>query len=190
VYIARRTEIDSTATPIPATNDTTYNFQLNLTKSGSPDRVVPLGGNSLVVANFEYRLRDPFFLPDLLQYTFFIDGGDAWTRSPTQSGLRLKWTPGLGVRVISPVGPVQVNVAYNPYPRGSGSLFYNPDVNTLACATPFNTLTYTRGPSTLRGDHNLLVPDTQDPCPATFAPPKRDRFLQKLTFTFSIGPTF
>ena len=63
-------------------------------------------------------------------------------------------------------------------------------MNTLACATPLNTLTYTRGPSTLRGDRNLLVPDTQDPCPAMFEPPKRDNFLRKLTFTFSIGPTF
>jgi hypothetical protein len=129
-------------------------------------------------------VRDPFLLPELLQYTFFVDGGDVWTRGSTRH--ILKWTPGFGVRALTPVGPVQVNVAYNQYQRDAGQIFYNPNVTTLACATPGNTLTYTRGTTT----SGQLVSTSDAICPGTFVPPVRSFWYQKLTFTFSIGPTF
>jgi outer membrane protein assembly factor BamA len=185
VYIARAAAVDSTLLGMVGA-DSILRFEVSAHPDTlqPPDRSVPLGGNSLVVANIEYRLRDPFFLPNLLQYTLFLDGGDVWTRGERVGSL--KWTPGLGIRALTPVGPVQVNVGYNAYEREPGSIYYNPNVNTLACATPGNILTYRRGP----GTGGLLLAETDLRCPGTFEPPKRRRFFQKLTFTFSIGPDF
>jgi outer membrane protein insertion porin family len=187
VYIARRGAVDSSIVAL-AGPDTVYRFFVSMDPDtiASPDRAVPLGGNSLLVTNLEYRVRDPFFFPDLLQYTFFVDGGDVWTRSPTRR-VDMKWTPGFGVRALTPVGPVQVNIGWNGYRRDAAPIYYNPDVTTLACASPGpeNTLTYRRGPSTAG-----LVALSDAPCPGSFNPPKRDRWYQKLTFTFSIGSDF
>ncbi len=44
-----------------------------------PRRVVPVGGNSLLVGNLELRLRSPV-LPDVLQFGVFVDAGDVWNR--------------------------------------------------------------------------------------------------------------
>jgi outer membrane protein insertion porin family/translocation and assembly module TamA len=188
VYIARASAVDSTLIEVRSTGDTVYQFMVsgNPDSIQSPDRTVPLGGNSLFVANIEYRIRDPFFFPDLLQYTLFVDGGDVWA-SDQRSG-RLKWTPGLGFRALTPVGPVQVNIGYNRYQREQDAIYYNPNVNTLACATPGNSNFYFRGPST--GGQLLDVDPNPTPCLRTFTPPPRNRFLQRLTFTFSIGSDF
>ena len=189
VYIADRVGsvdrpiIDSTI--VAVSGDTTtlsYEHRGGDTTAG-PNRTVPLGGNSLVVANIEYRIRDPFLFPNALQYTFFLDGGDVWTRS--LRGFAMKWTPGIGIRAITPVGPVQVNVGYNRYDREAGAIYYNPNVFTLACASPGNTILYQRvggtGPLKQVGDAE---------CDRTYDPPTRDRWYQRLTFTFSIGPDF
>src|SRR5204862_8290543 len=103
------------------------------------DRCVPQGSNSLVYTNMEYLLLDPFFFPDLLQYTLFIDGCDVWTRGTTHS---FKCTPGVGIRALTPVGPIQVNVGYNRYEREPGALYFNPDVSTLLCVTRGNAVDY------------------------------------------------
>lgn len=182
VYIARTSAVD--VDTIQSGGENLFRFRVDTDPDSldRPDRAVPLGGNSLVVVNVEYRLRDPFILPDLLQYTFFLDGGDVWTRRD-RSG-RLKWTPGIGFRALTPVGPVQVNVGYNPHKREAGAIYFNPDVTTLACATPGNTLLYRRD------DEGRLLETTNGSCPGNYNPPPRTRFLQRLTFTFSIGPDF
>ena len=188
VYIARNQDVQIDSTALPS-GDKEYRFSLRPDVPGAggfntdstPDRAVPLGGNSLLVANFEYRIRDPFFFPDLLQYTLFVDGGDVWTREKRAG--QIKWTPGLGVRALTPIGPVQVNIGWNGYKREAGALYFNPDVTLLACASPGNPLVYTRDATT-----GQLV--TSGQCPESYAPPTRQRWYQKLTFTFSIGPDF
>ena len=35
----------------------------------------------------------------------------------------LRFTPGAGVRVASPVGPIRVDLGFNPYPRPTGPLY-------------------------------------------------------------------
>lgn len=187
VYIARNNDVQIDSTTLPS-GDKEYRFSLRPDVPGvfdtdtTPDRAVPLGGNSLFVANFEYRIRDPFFFPNLLQYTLFIDGGDVWSRD--KRGGRMKWTPGLGVRALTPVGPVQVNVGWYGDRRESGPIYFNPDVTRLACASPGNNLVYTRDPTT-----GQFV-TTGGECIPSYSPPTRDRWYQKLTFTFSIGPDF
>ena len=190
VYIAPNRDgvVDSLVIPPTASQpETTYQFFVTSDPDSlpAPDRTVPLGGNSLLVVNAELRLRLPFLLPDLLQFTPFIDGGNVWTR--TVGGTeRLRWTPGLGVRALTFFGPVQVNVGYNDYQREPGPLYFNPNVSTLACASPIasgNDITYKREAD------GQLTQVTGGDCP-DYAPPTRKRFWQKLTLTFSIGSDF
>jgi outer membrane protein assembly factor BamA len=191
VYIAdrvgspERVIIDSTFVFGGPPDSTTWIYEHNDPTAG-PNRTVPLGGNSLVVANIEYRIRDPFLFPNALQYTLFLDGGDVWTRS--DRGFAMKWTPGIGIRALTPVGPVQVNVGYNRHDRESGAIYYNPNVFTLACASPGNTIEYRRVDDA--NDNGPLVQVGNAACPASYAPPSRQRWYQRLTFTFSIGPDF
>ena len=159
-------------------------------------RVVPLGGNSLLVANFEVRLRSRFF-PELLQYTVFMDGGDVWSRETAgraHSASKLfldglKWTPGVGVRVFTPVGPFQANVGYNPFTQPPGAVYYDAPPNStgfapLYCVTPGNLI-----PAVMTSNGSYeQIPDAK--CPDTFTPQRKNTFLSRLTFTFSIGPDF
>jgi outer membrane protein insertion porin family len=186
VYIARNRDVQLD-TVVAAPNDTVFHFSLkpdsaliNFDTDSNPDRAVPLGGNALIVANVEYRIRDPFLFPDRLQYTFFVDAGDVWTRGgPARS---IKLTPGFGIRAITPVGPVQVNVGWNGHEREAGPLYYNPNVSVLACVSPGPALDYRRNPTTGQLETSGVCPD--------FRPPRRKRLIQQLTFTFSIGPDF
>ena len=135
--------------------------------------------------NVDLRVRDPFFFPDRLQYTFFVDGGEVWTRT-TSNGLGfqpLRWTPGIGLRALTPIGPVQVNVGYNPHSYADGPLYFNPNVSTLYCVTPGNAIDLRPNASGQfqQADPTAACPDFR----------RGDRKgLQKLTFTFSIGPDF
>jgi hypothetical protein len=182
VYIARNSDVRIETLSLAP--DTTYSVvAVPDPNTGliNPERAVPLGGSALFVANFEYRIRDPFFLPDLLQYTLFVDGGDVGIGKIRMN--KLRWTPGFGLRALTPFGPVQVNVGYNGYRREDGELYFNPDVNTLACASPGNVDVYRRD---ARGQFELVSGGS---CPK-FSPPGRDYWYQRLTFTFSIGPDF
>lgn len=50
----------------------------------------------------------------------------------------IRLTPGLGVRVSTPLGPARVDVAYNPYKLPSGQLFEStPNGELLALPDPF-----------------------------------------------------
>lgn len=151
----------------------------------SVQRVVPFGGNSLFVANFEYRVPNPV-APQLVQHVLFADAGAVWNRGDKLGGFRLRWTPGTSLRVLTPVGPVQVNLAYNPYARQRGPLYYDFPLDApgnggqLVCVLPQSA---------------LPAPDAApaiDPnaCPAAYAPEPSNVFIRRLTLTFSIGPEF
>jgi outer membrane protein assembly factor BamA len=149
-------------------------------------RRVPVGGNSLVVGNIDFRFRTPLF-PDLLQFSVFADAGEVWNRDQATRRFgfeRLRWTPGIGLRVFSPVGPVQVNVAYNPYPYPAGPIYYDAPFDQvtqrapLYCVTPGNDLRVTNGDQ------------AEGICPGTFSPDRPGNLFSRLTFTFSIGPDF
>ena len=175
--------------------DTVY---LDVPDTSRVRRVVPIGGNSLIVANFEARLRSPFY-PELVQFTLFADAGDVWQRRRTVGASDhkasalwlngLKWTPGVGIRVFTPVGPFQANVGYNPFARPAGAIYYDqaPDAQGFAplyCVSPGNRIPAVRNAG---GDLEQL---TGSSCPATFRPAQSRTFLSRLTVTFSIGPDF
>ena len=165
---------------------------LQASKDTSYRRIVPVGGNSLVVGNLELRLRIPF-LPELLQWTLFTDAGEVWNRGTRQlKEVKLKVTPGIQVTAFSPVGPVRLAVGYNPYRRPPGPIYYEATSlgGELLCVSPFNTIKthFTYDPIT--GDVKNITQETGGTCPSTYQPPIDTRLRSKLTFSFAIGQAF
>jgi outer membrane protein assembly factor BamA len=160
----------------------------------SPDSTasqpVAIGGDNVLVANAEVRLPSPF-LSDRIQYVVFADAGEVWNkgRESTRANFQgLKVTPGVGVRLLTPIGPVRVDVGYNPYSRPPGQAFANPgqigdEIPPLYCVSPGNRLEVTLSDSS-------YAQQAAGDCPATFAPNPRRTFWNRLTFQFSIGQAF
>ncbi|HEV2017423.1 MAG TPA: BamA/TamA family outer membrane protein [Gemmatimonadaceae bacterium] len=163
--------------------------------SGIQRRVVPVGGNSLVVANVELRLRSPI-LPELLQLTLFTDAGEVWNRGSTSAlgGVKLKVTPGIQMTAFSPVGPVRVAIGYNPYRRPTGPLYYEATSvpgAPLLCVSPNNDVpTHFSPADPVTGVVTITQDNPAGGCPATYQPSKDNRFRSKLTFSFAIGQAF
>lgn len=87
-------------------------------------RPVAIGGNALVLANLELRVPGPIF-PDRVRVAAFVDVGQVYERQGDLTSLRaLRVTPGVGLRVGTPLGPVRVDVAYNGYAKEPGRLYY------------------------------------------------------------------
>ncbi len=70
-----------------------------------------LGGTSVIQANVEYR----FHVWRALQGAVFVDGAHVGGREAARVGTG-SWavTPGLGARYTTPVGPVRVDLGFNP----------------------------------------------------------------------------
>src|SRR5438034_1150779 len=90
---------------------------------------------------FAWRIRggtivpQPMF-PERVRLGLFVDVGQVWERGDTGttvSGLRV--TPGLGLRFITPLGPVRLDAAYNGYPQEPGPLYYLNDTDKSLTAT-------------------------------------------------------
>ena len=97
----------------------------------SPDsvRVAATGGNGLAVANVEVRVPSPV-LRSRLRLAAFVDAGGAWQRGSGARHAVIRVTPGVGIRVATPLGPARLDVAYNPYKLQSGTLFqFDPSGN-------------------------------------------------------------
>ncbi|HEX5437896.1 MAG TPA: BamA/TamA family outer membrane protein [Gemmatimonadaceae bacterium] len=146
------------------------------------ERFSPTGGNTLLVGNLELRTPSPV-LHDIAHLALFVDVGDIWNRGREAASFGdIKVTPGVGVRVASPVGPLRLDVGYNRYSQPAGSAYYvgtlSPDQpRVLRCVSPGNT--FDEGITTSGSD-----------CPTTYAPPQSNTFLSRLTFHFSIGQAF
>jgi outer membrane protein assembly factor BamA len=87
---------------------------------------VPVGGASSAVASVELRFPSPL-LRDRFRLAAFVDAG-----SVTVGGLRdlsdgWRITPGLGVRAQSPVGPIRIDLAFNPQASPTGELVEIPE---------------------------------------------------------------
>src|SRR5438034_110217 len=92
-------------------------------------RASPTGGNTVVTANLELRVPTPIF-PDRVRLGLFVDVGQVWERGDTLSAVSgLRVTPGLGLRFITPLGPVRLDAAYNGYPQEPGPLYLLDNTN-------------------------------------------------------------
>ncbi len=80
----------------------------------------PIGGNMLGVGNVELRLPSPIW-GRIFRWVVFVDAGVLWDRYQTDPIVRV--TPGAGIRLVTPLGPVRLDVGYNGYGRQSGALY-------------------------------------------------------------------
>jgi len=170
--------------PIPG-NDTLQYWRANPDSVG--DRTVPTGGDNVIVANVELRLRSPAY-PELVQYAVFVDAGQVWNRGRAGTGVNfadIRVTPGMGLRLFTPVGPIRVDVGYNPYERPAGPAYLTDRSGNLICVSPENTLRVRKAEN---GQPARQV-DEGD-CPATYVPTFGKSFWNRLTFQFSIGQPF
>jgi len=72
---------------------------------------LPTGGTSLLEGSIEYRF--PFLMKNL-QAAIFIDAGYVGSGSSDVTQGKAAVTPGFGVRYLSPVGPIRVDLGFRP----------------------------------------------------------------------------
>jgi outer membrane protein insertion porin family len=84
-------------------------------------RVAATGGNTFVLGNIELRVPSPLFSARL-RLAAFVDAGGVWQRQGPSSSRVIRVTPGIGVRLATPLGPARLDVAYNPYKLQPGPL--------------------------------------------------------------------
>jgi len=126
-------------------------------------RTSPTGGNTMVVANLELRVPTPLF-PDRMRLGLFVDAGQVWERGEklsTISGVRV--TPGLGLRFVTPLGPVRLDAAYNGYAAEPGPLYFQDN---------------SQNPPTLTVHRNSIQP------------PRPSSFWRRVTVQFAVGQAF
>ena len=119
VYVVPKGEVDRAAADMRAIN--TDSVQVSAT-----------GGNTLAVANIELRVPSPVF-GSRLRLAAFLDAGGAWQRGDRDPVIRV--TPGVGIRLATPLGPARLDVSYNPYRLQAGPLFQF-DTNGELTAVP------------------------------------------------------
>jgi outer membrane protein assembly factor BamA len=143
-------------------------------------RAVPRGGTAMAVANLEYR-RGLQALAQPIQLVGFVDAGTVWEGATAPLRLaNLRVTPGLGVRVVTPLGPFRVDIGYAPYEPPAGQALYfaagsNGEAGQIFCASPAAT-------SAARADVTA--------CPSTFRPSRATGVLSRLVFHFGLGQAF
>lgn len=100
----------------------------------NPDsvRVAATGGNTLVLGNVELRVPSPVF-SSRLRLAAFVDAGGVWQRQGPSSSRLIRVTPGIGLRLATPLGPARFDVAYNPYKLQPGTLY---EFDTAGNLTP------------------------------------------------------
>jgi surface antigen Omp85-like protein len=156
---------------------------------------VPTGGTRLVVANAEVRFRDPF-LPNLLQWTTFVDAGKVWETNNLRVGAQTwRVTPGLGLSILTFLGPIGITAGYNDKTQPKASLYYN-DVYRAAGETVDPNVTsgtvclQTSGVSTLHMRGGKWQQDASECTSSGFQPARRQRLADKIVLLFSIGQAF
>jgi translocation and assembly module TamA len=75
---------------------------------------VPIGGNAAVLLSAELRVHADYLL-NHLGIVAFVDASRLDSRQPLQGGLEV--APGLGVRYITPFGPLRFDVAWLANPK-------------------------------------------------------------------------
>ncbi|HKW41759.1 MAG TPA: BamA/TamA family outer membrane protein [Gemmatimonadales bacterium] len=87
-------------------------------------QAAPTGGNTVLTANLELRIPAPIF-PERVRLGVFADVGQVWERGdPLSKVSGLRVTPGVGLRFVTPLGPVRLDAAFNGYPQEPGRLYY------------------------------------------------------------------
>lgn len=114
VYVVARDSLE-----ISPAGDTTF--------SPTATRVSATGGDRVVIGNAELRFPAPG-LGDRFRLVTFLDAGTLWDGN-SKSGLRL--TPGVGMRIASPLGPIRLDIGYNRNQLQRGAVFTADEAGNL-----------------------------------------------------------
>ena len=148
--------------------------------------VRPVGGAALLDGNLEVR----FPVLGGLRGAAFVDFGQVWNTVPEARLTDLAWSPGIGIRYFSPIGPIRVDVGYNT--RGSEQITV---VTTQVCnfiADPFDPAEgecVPIEPDVTYDTSRLRNTRTLQPLGTVKWDPYRS-FISRLQFHFSIGQAF
>jgi outer membrane protein assembly factor BamA len=143
-------------------------------------RVQPVGGAVLLEGNVEVRF--PVW-GDFLRGATFIDFGQVWRGEESVQLSQLQWTPGIGIRYFSPIGPIRIDVGYNPSGAERLTVVTTEvcDGSQDPCADIVDDVVYTRGDLQNRRQLRTLPAVTWKPF---------DSFRNRLQLHFSIGQAF
>jgi outer membrane protein assembly factor BamA len=142
--------------------------------------VQPVGGAVALEGNIEVRY--PIWA-DHLRGATFLDFGQVWRSHGEVELSRVQFTPGLGIRYFSPIGPIRVDVGYNPARAERLDVVTTEvcDVRVTPCGEIMPGVVYAPGDL-----ENLRKLRAQ---PAVMWQPL-DSFMDRLQFHFSIGQAF
>jgi outer membrane protein assembly factor BamA len=142
--------------------------------------VQPVGGAVSIEGNVEVRY--PIWA-DRIRGATFLDFGQVWRAGEDVRPGSIRFTPGMGIRYFSPIGPIRVDVGYNP-----GGAEWLTVVTTEVCdatVTPCADIDPDRvySPDQLANRRKLrtLAPVRWQPY---------DSFMDRLQLHFSIGQAF
>lgn len=121
VYFARFSTVDSTSGQVVPAKRIIENGDTTFEACADCADFVPTGGTSVAVVNAEIRFPSPFFRRQL-RLAAFIDAGSLSTGNLWEAR-DWRFTPGVGLRITTPVGPARVDMAYNPYDPVAGTLY-------------------------------------------------------------------
>jgi outer membrane protein assembly factor BamA len=153
----------------PLRGDSVFNESLGVNVWVPDTLTSPTGGNQMLIANAE--LRFPLFavLGRPFGAAVFIDAGQVFERGRERVRLTdLRFTPGAGLRTGSPLGPVRIDVAYNPHPPAQGTLYLQTETSLLEQDPP-----------------NDAIPGDR-----MYNPRPASGFLGRLRFHFAVGQPF
>jgi len=157
-------------------------------------RAVPTGGTAAAVGNVELRWR-PKVLTEFIQFVAFVDAGNIWSSEGDElNSTPIFVTPGIGLRLSTPVGPIRLDLAYNSYAPTPGPAYWDAPLGystaPLYCVSPGNRLPVTGSGQTDAQGKPIPPVQAEGPCPSSFKPSRPDGFFNRLTLTFSIGQAF
>lgn len=142
--------------------------------------VQPVGGTVALEGNLEVRF--PVWASNL-RGAMFVDFGQAWRGRNLVKLSDLRFTPGGGIRYFSPVGPIRIDVGYNP--GGAERLAVMTTEVCNARVSPCGDIEpgvhYEPGDLANRRSLRALPPVVWQPY---------DSFVDRLQFHFSIGQAF
>jgi translocation and assembly module TamA len=156
---------------------------------------VPIGGDGMVEGSLELRHT----ISELFAAVAFVDTGEV-TVTPFDFDLsNFAVTPGLGLRIKTPVGPIRIDLAYLVIPGyrpvtvvqptfGNQATGYYPTPNVSAggidtCGWPFVPQTGWSGPGPVQNGQTVTIPFAQ---PSACKSP----YLQNLSLSIAIGEAF
>jgi len=180
VYRVDRASVDSV--PFGAS------YQLVVQPGAAVRLPSPEGGTGTLVANLEYRRRFGWPTRDL-QWALFLDAGTVWATGVAAFSVQeVRATPGVGVRLDTPLGPFRIDVGYNPRRADAGKAFLFDNLATRAgqpstpfviCVSPGQEVSF---------EEQLEAGGFG--CPRTFRPGAGRSALSRLVFHFSLGQAF